>query len=72
MLKGMVRIFFVVLLLLSIFVGGCQTLTRDKEQQIRKYSRISNVNRRLLAEDSDRFFLLDRPSRLTPWHMRSD
>lgn len=56
----------------GVFLTGCQTMARDEEQQVRKYSRISDVNRRLLAEDVDAIFLLDRPSRLTHWHFYVD
>ncbi len=58
----------VVLLGVGLFSAGCQTMTTDKEQQIRKYSRIADLNRRMLAEDVDAIILLDRPSRLTHWH----
>jgi len=44
----------------------------DKEQQVRKYSRISDMNRRMLADDIDAVFLLDKPSQLTRWHVRND
>jgi len=62
----------VVLLAIGGFLGGCQTLTRDSDQQIRKYSRVADVNRRLLAEDVDTLLLLDEPSTLTEWHVRTD
>jgi hypothetical protein len=47
---------------------GCQTMTRDPDQQIRKYSRISEMNRRMMADDLDALLLLDRGSNLTPWY----
>jgi len=62
----------VVLLAIGGFLGGCQTLTRDSDQQIRKYSRVADVNRRLLAEDVDTLLLLDEPSTLTEWHVLTD
>lgn len=57
------------LLALLVFAGGCKTLSRDGELQIRKYSRLSDLNRRMLAEDVDKYLLLDRPSRLTELHV---
>ncbi|MBN1435852.1 MAG: hypothetical protein JW936_02150 [Sedimentisphaerales bacterium] len=49
---------------------GCQTPSRDSEQSIQQYSRIAEINRRMLAEDMEAFWLLDRPSRLSRWNMR--
>lgn len=54
----------------SVFMG-CETMTNGSEQQITKYSRIAELNRRMLAEDVDAILLLDRPSILTPWYVRS-
>jgi len=59
----------VLFLALGLFPAGCQTVTRTKEQQIRKYSRIADLNRRMLAEDIDALLLLDEPSSLTQWHV---
>ena len=59
------------LLTLAGFLGGCQTLSSDKEMQIRKYSRISDLNRRMLHEDVEAIMLLDRPSNLSRWHVRN-
>ncbi len=63
-----------VILLVAIggILGGCQSMTRDSDQQIRKYSRVADVNRRLLTEDMDVILLLDKPSTLTNWHIRTD
>jgi hypothetical protein len=61
-----------VLLSLGVFMMGCQTLVRDKEQQIRKYSHVSDFNRRMLAEDIDYLLLLDRPSMLSSWNIRPE
>lgn len=51
----------------GLVLGGCETMTRDSDMQIRKYSRIAEINRRLLAEDIDRILLLDKPSSLSRW-----
>ena len=60
----------VILAGVGAFLGGCQTMTRDSEQQIHKYSRVSELNRRMFAEDVDTFLLLDEPSALTSWHIQ--
>ena len=69
MLRAMVVSLLVVV---GVFLAGCQTMTHDKEQQIRKYSRIADVNRRLFNEDIHTIFLLDKPSSLTSWHAYVD
>ena len=58
------------LLGLGLLLGGCATLTRDEDQQSRRYSRLADLHKRLLAEDIDSFFLLDKPSSLTHWHIQ--
>ena len=72
MIKILAKSVFCILLILTICLGGCQSLSRDKQQQIRKYSRISDLNRRMLVEDLDKIILLDRPSRLSEWHVIVD
>ncbi|MBN1844768.1 MAG: hypothetical protein JW810_03730 [Sedimentisphaerales bacterium] len=66
------RTLIMALLVMAIgsMLAGCQTMAHDQKQQIRKYSHISEVNRRLLAEDIDKYLLLDKPSRLTRWYIR--
>ena len=69
----MLRILMTVLLLAAVAsLAGCQTMNRDPEQQVYKYSRISKLNRRMLAEDIDHILMLNHPSRLTSWHVRPD
>jgi len=57
------------LLGLGVLLGGCETLTRDVDQQYRHHSRLEDLHERLLAEDVDSVLLLDRPSRLTHWNI---
>lgn len=49
----------------GLLLTGCQTMTMDSEQHIRHYSRVADLNRRMLAEDVDALLLLDQPSSLT-------
>ena len=56
---------------LVVSLVGCQTPVRDEEQQVRQYSKMSELNRRMLAEDIDHILLLERPSRLSQWHVRT-
>ncbi len=48
---------------------GCKSSVNNSSQSIRKYNRVSNINRMLLANDIEKLMLLDRPSRLTRWHV---
>ena len=61
----------VLLVLLVVSLVGCQTPVRDEEQQVRQYSKMSELNRRMLAEDIDHLLLLERPTRLSQWHVRT-
>jgi len=66
----MLRICIAALLLLGLFLGGCQSLTMDETQQANNYSRIADHNRRMLTDDMNAILLLDRASNLTPWTVR--
>ena len=59
----------IVLVGIAMMLGGCQGLTSDSEQNIRKYSRISELNRRMLADDIEAMLLLDRPGRLSRYNV---
>ncbi len=56
------------LLCLMFLLAGCQTMVANKEQQIRKYSRIAELNRRMFAEDIDTYLGLKRSSDLNNWY----
>ncbi len=60
------------LLSVGIFLVGCETPALDKEQQYRKYSRIADINRRMMGHDIDALLLLDKPSSLTHYHIYLD
>ena len=47
---------------------GCESTTHSSEQQAKKYGRIFDVNRKMAVDDFDKFFMLDRNSRLSRWH----
>lgn len=60
---------------LTVLLAGCQnyshTYSYNKEAKIRQYSRITEMNSRMLVSDLDTFMLLDKPSSLSYWHMPS-
>ena len=69
----MLRITIAVLLLsLGTFLVGCQTMTKDSEQNIQRYNRMADLHRRMINEDIEHILLLDRTSRLTRWHLRAE
>jgi hypothetical protein len=62
----------ILVLCVGVCLTGCSTMVNTEEEQIRKYSRMSEMNRRLLAEDIDTILLLDRSTKLSRWHLRSE
>ncbi|MCF7958345.1 MAG: hypothetical protein K9M57_07855 [Phycisphaerae bacterium] len=55
--------------LFAIFSTGCATVNRSREEQIQKYSRMAELNRMMIAEDIDKYLFMERPSRLSEWHI---
>ena len=57
---------------LAVLLTGCQsyshTYSYNKKAKIRQYSRISEMNSRMLVSDFDTFMMLDKPSSLSHWH----
>ena len=56
------------LLGLMALLAGCQTMVTDENQQIRKYSRIAELNRLMFVEDLDAYLYLKRSSDLNNWY----
>ncbi len=58
---------------LTVLLSGCQNYSHarnyNKEEKIRRFSRIAEMNSRMLVSDSDTYLLLDKPSSLSHWHM---
>ena len=69
MVKATTIYLFCVIVTLCMLISGCQTMTMDKEQHIRHLSRVSAHHKRMLAEDVDSIFMINRPSRLSNWHV---
>jgi len=59
----------VVVLVLICLVAGC-TLSETAEQRNRRISQSMELQARMMVYDIDAILLLDRSSRLTPWHVR--
>ena len=57
------------LAVIGLMLSGCQSTTHSKEEQIRKYSRMSTLYKMMMVDDIDKMLLMDRPSRLSEWHM---
>lgn len=65
----MARIVTLLLLLGLMFsMVGCQTLIADRDDYIRKYSRMADINRRMFNEDIENLLMLDRSSNLSQWY----
>jgi hypothetical protein len=58
---------------LTVLLAGCQNYSHihscNKEEKIRRFSRIAELNSRMLVSDLDTYLLLDKPSSLSHWHM---
>jgi hypothetical protein len=72
MTKALLKSALSFLLGASVLLGGCSFIGVDREAKIRKYSRISEINRRMLADDFEGTLMLDRPSSLSRWHIRTE
>lgn len=49
---------------------GCATLTKSPGEVRNTYKRIVEYDMRMMSEDWNALWLMDRPSRLTRWQMR--
>jgi len=67
MMKALMKLALLVLMGLTICLGGCQYLGVNKEEQVRKISRVAEINRRMLADDFEAITMFDRPSSLSRW-----
>ena len=58
---------------LTVLLAGCQNYSYirsdNREEKIRQFSRIAEMNSRMLGSDLDTYLLLDKPSSLSHWHM---
>ena len=62
----MVKIVLLAIILgLGIMLTGCQTTTGTPQQNAQKYSRILELNRMMIMDDIETFWLMDRPSSLS-------
>ncbi len=68
MLKITKAILVMTFVVSAFMLAGCESTTHSSEQQAKKYARIMQTNSRMMADDFDRFFLLDGNSRLSRWH----
>jgi hypothetical protein len=50
--------------------SGCETPTRTGEENAYRYNRFTEWEVKMLAEDVERFIMLDHETRLTRWKFR--
>ena len=66
----MLRVVLTTILLgLGTMLIGCQTMGETPQQQKQRYYRMAELNRMMINEDLQSFWLLDRPSHLTRWRV---
>jgi hypothetical protein len=65
----MKRFFLCAGLVAALLIGitGCETTTRSEGQRAAHQRRIVENDMKLLVEDWDTFWLMDRPTRLSKW-----
>jgi hypothetical protein len=58
------------LLSLGILLGGC-TMTETPTERNQRIVRGADIQSREMVEDWDVFWLVDRPTYLSPWYVRT-
>lgn len=67
----MKSLFVLIVLCVAVWLGGCGPGLADTEHQRKlRHKHIADVGSRQFVDDWDHFWLMDRPSRLTYWHVR--
>lgn len=72
---GKVCIMKRLLVLLVVLVGACLAgcgLVDSQQERKRRYKTITQLQGRMIIDDWDYFWLADRPSYLTSWHVRGN
>ncbi len=65
----MKSLFVLFVLCVAVWLSGCGLGDTEHQRELR-YKHVVDVNSRELIDDWDHFWLMDRPSRLTRWHLR--
>ena len=67
----MKRLLVLLALLVATFMSGCAAGMVDAgSQRKRRYHNITALEARQINDDWDSFWLMDKPSRMTYWHLR--
>ena len=66
----MKRLLVVLLVLGSMVMGGCASVTQTPQERDRRILQLSNLQMKMLVEDWDYLWLVDHNTRTTPWHSR--
>jgi hypothetical protein len=65
----MKRLFVVLALLAATFMAGCG-LVHTYEERKRRFRNINELQSRMIVDDFDYFWLVDRPTYLSYWYVR--
>ncbi len=63
------RLLVLTVLLLGMVLGGCG-LVHSRADRERRYKEAIQFQARMIVDDWDNFWLAERPSYLTEWHLR--
>jgi len=64
----MKRMALLLVLLVSSCLAGCG-LVHTRQERHRRFKTISALQARMIVDDWDYFWMVDRPSYLTQWHI---
>ena len=62
-------LFVLIVLCVAVWLSGCGLADTENQRKLR-YKHVVDANTRMLIDDWDHFWLMDRPSKLTHWHVR--
>ena len=67
----MKRLLILLALLVATFMSGCAAgMVDTASQRRRRHRNIAALEARQINDDWDSFWMLDKPSRMTYWHLR--
>ncbi len=69
--RAMKKLLVLTILFAAMFIAGCGLADMNYDQRENRYRNKLAMDARMMIDDFDYFWLVDRPSRLTYWYVRS-
>lgn len=67
----MKKLLALTILLAAVFIAGCGLADMSYHERENRYRSKLAMDARMMIDDFDYFWLVDRPSRLSYWYVRS-